>query len=224
VADRLEKEPYLLCLARICPDKGQDVAIEVAQRTGLRLVLAGKIEETPEAQAYFERRIAPAVDGTRVVLVSNVAGFEKARLLARATALLAPIQWEEPFGLSVVEAMASGTPAISMARGAAPEVIEEGLTGFLVQDADEMVAAVRRASEIDPARCAATTRARFNPSIMTDSYLRLYEQAESTALSGRRGSASAVPLQVSAGGQLQPRRTPVHDLDVAAIPIDADVA
>jgi glycosyltransferase involved in cell wall biosynthesis len=224
VADRREKEPYLLCLARICPDKGQHIAIEVAQRTGLRLVLAGKIEETPEGQAYFERRIAPAVDGTRVVHVSNVAGFEKARLLARATALLAPIQWEEPFGLSVVEAIASGTPAISMARGAAPEIIDQGLTGFLVRDADEMVAAVRRAGDIDPARCAATARARFSPSTMADSYLRLYAQAESTMLSGRRGAASAVPLQVSAGGQLQPRRAPVQNLDVAAVPIDADVA
>lgn len=224
VADRREKEPYLLCLARICPDKGQHVAIEVAQRTGLRLVLAGKIERTPEGQAYFENWIAPALDGTRVVHLSDVAGFEKARLLARATALLAPIQWEEPFGLSVVEAMASGTPAISMARGAAPEVIEQGLTGFLVRDADEMVAAVHRAGDIDPARCAAIARARFSPSIMADSYLRLYAQAESTVLSGQRGAASAVPLQVSAVGQLQPRRASAHDFDAAAVPVDAHVA
>jgi glycosyltransferase involved in cell wall biosynthesis len=225
VASRDEKQPYLLCLARICPDKGQHLAIEVARRAGLRLVLAGKVEATADAREYFERRIAPALDGTRVVHISNVTGLEKARLLAGATALLAPIQWDEPFGLSVVEAMASGTPAISMARGAAPELIEEGLTGFLVRDADEMVAAVRRAGEIEPARCAAAARARFSPSIMVDGYLRLYAQAESTVPNGRRRQAvSAAALLPSAGGELQPRRTPVHDVDASVVAIDAHVA
>ena len=225
VAGRDDKEPYLLCLARICPDKGQHVAIEVARRTGLRLVLAGKVEATADAREYFERRIAPALDGTQVVHISNVTGLQKARLLARATALLAPIQWEEPFGLSVVEAMASGTPAISMARGAAPELIEEGLTGFLVRDADEMVTAVRRVGEIEIARCAATARARFSPSVMVDGYLHLYEQAVS-AVRGRRGRSalSAAALLPSTGGELQPRRASVHDVDASVVASDADVA
>jgi glycosyltransferase involved in cell wall biosynthesis len=225
VGSRDEKEPYLLCLARICPDKGQHVAIEVAHRTGLRLVLAGKVEATADAREYFQRRIAPALDGTRVVHVSNVASFDKARLLARATALLAPIQWEEPFGLSVVEAMASGTPAISMARGAAPELIEEGETGFLVRDADEMVAAVRRASEIEPARCAAATRARFSPSVMVDGYLRLYAEVESTVAGNRDVPVvEAAAWQRLAGRQLQPGRAAAHDVEAAAVAVDADVA
>jgi glycosyltransferase involved in cell wall biosynthesis len=171
-----EKEPYLLCLARICPDKGQHVAIEAARRAGMRLVLAGKVEGIPEATEYFERYIAPALDGDRVVHVHNVAGEEKARLLARAHALLAPLQWEEPFGLAMVEAMASGTPVIALARGAAPELVTEGVTGFLVHDIDGMTSAVARVAAIDAWACAHATRARFSPSTMAASYVQVYEQ------------------------------------------------
>ncbi|MDQ6846389.1 MAG: glycosyltransferase family 4 protein [Candidatus Dormibacteraeota bacterium] len=170
-----EKEPYLLCLARICPDKGQHVAIEAARRAGLRLILAGKVEDIPEATDYFERHIAPAVDGDRVVHLHNVAGDEKALLLARARALLAPLQWDEPFGLAMVEAMVSGTPVIAIARGAAPELVTEGVTGFLVDDVDGMSAAVPLAAQLDPSACAEVTRARFSPSAMAAAYLQLYE-------------------------------------------------
>ncbi|MBJ7594999.1 MAG: glycosyltransferase family 4 protein [Candidatus Dormibacteraeota bacterium] len=169
------KEPYLLCLARICPDKGQQVAIEAARRSGMRLVLAGKVEDIPEAADYFDRLVAPAIDGDRVVHIANVAGAEKARLLSHASALLAPLQWEEPFGLAMVEAMASGTPVIAMARGAAPELVTEGVTGFLVDDVDGMVAAVPRTTQVDPWRCAEVTRTRFGPDAMAAAYLRLYE-------------------------------------------------
>lgn len=171
-----EKEPYLLCLARICPDKGQHIAIEAARQAGMRLVLAGKVEGIPEATEYFERYIAPAVDGDRVVHVHNVAGQEKAQLLARAHALLAPLQWEEPFGLAMVEAMASGTPVIALARGAAPELVTEGVTGFLVHDVEGMTSAVARVAGLDAWACADATRARFSPSTMAASYLRMYEQ------------------------------------------------
>jgi glycosyltransferase involved in cell wall biosynthesis len=170
-----EKEPYLLCLARICPDKGQHVAIEAARRAGMRLILAGKVEDIPEATDYFEQHIAPAVDGDRVVHLHNVAGDEKAGLLARAHAMLAPLQWDEPFGLAMVEAMASGTPVIAIARGAAPELVTEGVTGFLVSDIDGMTAAVPLAAELDPWACADATRARFSPSAMAAAYLQLYE-------------------------------------------------
>ena len=171
-----DKEPYLLCLARICPDKGQHLAIEAARRVGMRLILAGKVEDKPEDIEYFDRCVAPAVDGDRVVHVDNVAGEEKARLLARAQALLAPLQWDEPFGLSLVEAMASGTPVIAMARGAAPELVTEGVTGFLVDDVDGMVAAVPRVAALDPWACAAATRERFSPSAMAAAYFQLYEK------------------------------------------------
>jgi len=170
------KVPFLLCLARICPDKGQHLAIEVARRAGMRLVLAGKVEATPEATEYFKRQVEPSIDGVRVLHFDNVAGDEKARLLARAYALLAPLQWDEPFGLALVEAMASGTPVIAIARGAAPELVTDGTTGFLVNDVDGMVRAVSRVADLQPSACAAATRARFSPSVMASSYRRIYER------------------------------------------------
>jgi glycosyltransferase involved in cell wall biosynthesis len=219
VDDRDTSDPYLLCLARICPDKGQHIAIEVARRTGMRLVLAGKVDRGPDSGRYYDRLVAPALDGSRVVHIRNVAGVEKAQLLARATALLAPIQWDEPFGLSVVEAMASGTPAISFARGAAPELIDDGETGFLVGDADAMVGAVRRAGEIDPAHCAAIARDRFSPSAMVDGYLQIYEDVIGTTSM----LATAQPFRVSVGGQFAPGRAAADNGEVS-LPVNADVA
>jgi glycosyltransferase involved in cell wall biosynthesis len=181
IADRSEKQPYLLCLARICEEKGQHIAIEVARRVGMPLVLAGKVEATSEGRRYYERLVAPALDGREVIHIRNVAGVEKARLLARATALLAPLQWPEPFGLAIVEAMASGTPAIATAQGAAPELIRDGVSGFLVDDVDGMVAAVREASGIDPEECAWHARRRFSPESMADGYLQLYERVRERA-------------------------------------------
>jgi glycosyltransferase involved in cell wall biosynthesis len=176
VAGASEREPYLLCLARVCEDKGQDLAIEVARRARMRLVLAGKVDDTAANREYYEERILPHVDGDRVVHLHNVAGGEKAQLLARATALLSPIRWPEPFGLTMAEAMCSGTPAIAFERGAAPELITPELTGFLVADVDEMCEAVGRASRIDTRRCAREARKRFGPEAMVDGYLAVYER------------------------------------------------
>lgn len=176
---RARKEGYLLCLARICPDKGQHLAVEVARRTGRRLVLAGKIEPGDEARTYFHRHIAGAIDGDRVIHLTDVGGSEKSSLLARASALLAPITWEEPFGLAMAEAIASGTPVVAMARGAAPEVVNDGESGFLVTDVDEMVAALGRLDEIDPARCAELGRERFSPEAMASGYLAIYDRMTS---------------------------------------------
>ncbi|HEV1998271.1 MAG TPA: glycosyltransferase, partial [Candidatus Dormibacteraeota bacterium] len=174
-----DKEPYLLVLARICPDKGQHHAIEVASRAGMRLVLAGKVD--PGSEEYFEQEIAPYLDGKWVKWQQNVAGAEKARLLARATALLAPITWPEPFGLSMVEAMVSGTPTIAFRNGSAPELIDEGRTGYVVESIDEMVDAVAQVGRIDPARCSLIARNRFSPDVMTEDYLRLYEKVMASA-------------------------------------------
>ena len=116
------------------------------------------------------------MDDDRVVHVDNISGEEKSRLLARAQAMLAPLQWDEPFGLALVEAMASGTPVIAIARGAAPELVTEGVTGFLVQDVDGMTAAVSLAASLDPSACAAATRERFSPSAMAAAYFELYEE------------------------------------------------
>ncbi len=167
-----ERDRYLLVLARICPDKGQHHAIEVARRAGFRLILAGKVD--PGSEAYFDEEIKPHLDGEFVTWVENVGGADKARLLAHATALLAPITWPEPFGLSMVEAMVSGTPTIAFRQGSAPELIDDGRTGFVVDTIDDMVDAVRNISLIDPARCSLFARNRFSPDVMVEEYLRMY--------------------------------------------------
>ena len=176
-----EKENYLLELARITPDKGQHVAIEVAKRLNLPLVLAGKVDDN--SMKYFEEKIKPNLNG-QVTWLENVEGKEKAQLLARARALLFPIQWEEPFGIAMVEAMVSGTPVIAFPVGAAPELIEPGVTGFLAHDADEMVTAFGRLNEIDLKRCAEVAAQRFGPGQMADGYLTVYERAIAQAMHG----------------------------------------
>ena len=169
-----EKEGYLVELARITPDKGQHIAIEVAKRLNVPLVLAGKIER--DSSRYFDEKIRPNLNGN-VTWRENVEGRDKAELLARAKALLFPIQWEEPFGLAMVEAMVSGTPVIASRRGAAPEIVEPGVTGFLADDVDGMVEAYGRLGEIDLARCAEEAARRFGPKQMADGYLDMYRRA-----------------------------------------------
>ena len=169
-----EKENYIVDLARITPDKGQHIAIEVARRLNVPLVLAGKVDRS--AVWYFEEKIKPNLDG-QVSWRENVQGREKAELLAKARAMVFPIQWEEPFGLAMVEAMVSGTPVIAFAHGAAPELIEPGVTGFLVKDVDGMVAAFRDLDKIDLARCAEVAARRFGLARMGDGYLKVYERA-----------------------------------------------
>ena len=179
VTEASEKENYLVELARITPDKGQHVAIEVARRLNIPLVLAGKVDN--DSARYFEEKIKPKLNG-QVTWRENVEGKEKAQLLARARALLFPIQWEEPFGIAMVEAMVSGTPVIAFPHGAAPELVEPGVTGFLAHDADEMVAAFERLGEIDLKRCAEVAAERFGPAKMADGYLTVYERAIAQAM------------------------------------------
>lgn len=174
ITDPKCKGDYLIQLARITPDKGQHLAIEVAKRLDLPLVLAGKID--PVAVRYFHEQIEPHLN-ERITWVENVNGKAKADLIARARALLFPIQWAEPFGIAMVEAMVSGTPVIAFANGAAPEVVDEGVTGFLVQDVDAMVEAVGRLDQIDLRACSAEATRRFGPAQMADGYVEVYERA-----------------------------------------------
>jgi glycosyltransferase involved in cell wall biosynthesis len=169
-----EKAEYLVQLARINPSKGQHLAIEFARRVGVRLVLAGKID--PDSHAYFETEVEPHL-GDDVTWVENVVGVEKARLLARAKAMIFPIQWEEPFGLAMVESMVSGTPVIAMARGAASEVVEPGITGWLAEDLDGLVEAYSRLGEIDLQLCVKRASERFGLAQMADGYQSVYERA-----------------------------------------------
>jgi glycosyltransferase involved in cell wall biosynthesis len=174
ITNPAEKHNFLFQLARISPTKGQHVAIEVARRLGVPLVLAGKVDL--EAEEYFEREIKPHL-GAGVTWHENVVGEEKQRLLATARAMLFPIQWEEPFGIAMVEAMVSGTPVLALERGAAAEIVEPGVTGWLATDAAGLVDAYSRLGEIDLARCVARASERFGPSQMADGYQSVYERA-----------------------------------------------
>ena len=160
----------LLFFGRIHPDKGAAEAIEAASRAGRRLVMAGIVQD----RAYHERQVAPAIDGRRVFYNGPVGGAARTRMLGSARALLHLINFDEPFGLSVIEAMACGTPVIACNRGSMPELIDHGVTGFLVEGVDGAVEAIARIDEIDRAACRAAVAARFTVDRMADRYLSLY--------------------------------------------------
>jgi glycosyltransferase involved in cell wall biosynthesis len=160
----------LIFFGRIHPDKGTREAITVAKATGRRLDIAGIVHD----QAYFEREIGPQVDGSAITFGGPVGGADRARALGGARALLHLINFDEPFGLSVVEALACGTPVIARRRGSMPELIEDGVTGFLVESTEEAVEAVGRIGEIDRRACRAAVLERFTVSRMADRYLQLY--------------------------------------------------
>ncbi|RSV18594.1 glycosyltransferase family 4 protein [Sphingomonas sp. ABOLG] len=162
----------LLFFGRIHPDKGPHAAIAAAKAAGRRLVMAGLVQD----QGYHERDVAPHIDNDRVVFRGVVGGEERTRALGQASALLHLIGFDEPFGLSVVEAMACGTPVIAYNRGSMPELIEHGVTGFLVDTLDEAVAAIERVGEIDRATCRARVAERFSVERMADDYIGLYQQ------------------------------------------------
>jgi glycosyltransferase involved in cell wall biosynthesis len=161
---RFGDEPgnYLAFLGRVSPEKRLDRAIEISRRAGVPLKIAAKIY--PEEQAYFSDTIKPllAESGSLVEFVGEIGGPARDELLRGARALLFPIDWEEPFGLVMIEAMACGTPVIAWPRGSVSEIIDDGVTGFIVDDIDAAVAAVGRIGEIDRARCRAVFEERFD--------------------------------------------------------------
>jgi glycosyltransferase involved in cell wall biosynthesis len=170
---RADKEDYLLCLGRIARDKAQHLAIEVAKRAGMPLVLAGKIDPGTDRE-YFDTMILPHVDGQNVRFEGEVPDERKRSLFAGARAFVFPIQWDEPFGLVMIEAMACGTPVIATPFGAVPEVITDGLNGFIATSVEDMVDAVNRVDRISPDVCRAVVEQRFAPSVMTDGYEHVY--------------------------------------------------
>ena len=162
----------LLFLGRIHPDKGTHRAIEVARRAGRPLVIAGIVQD----RAYFAERVEPYVDGDAVRYVGAVGPAERDRLLGSAAALLHLIDFAEPFGLSVVESLAVGTPVIAAPLGSMPEIVVDGVTGFLVPDDDAAVAAVRRLGSIDRQACRDDAVRRFSADRMVRDYLELFER------------------------------------------------
>jgi glycosyltransferase involved in cell wall biosynthesis len=148
-----KKDDYLLWVGRMTADKGPHRAIEAARLAGRPLVLAGVVQ--PGQRHFFEREVAPHVDGTAVRFLGEVTGARKRSLFSRASALLMPIRWEEPFGMVMIEALAGGTPVIAFGEGSVPELIVDGETGFIVADEAAMAAAVPRLRDISPADCRA---------------------------------------------------------------------
>jgi glycosyltransferase involved in cell wall biosynthesis len=162
----------LVFFGRIHPEKGAAEAIEIARRAERKLVIAGIVQDP----TYFAEKVEPHIDGQSVSYVGAVGPEERDRLLGRAGALLHPIRFEEPFGLSVVEAMACGTPVIAFRRGSMPEVVRDGVTGFLVDTVDEAVAAVARLGELERRACRRWVGERFSQRRMVHDYLEVYER------------------------------------------------
>ncbi|HWJ51996.1 MAG TPA: glycosyltransferase family 4 protein [Propionibacteriaceae bacterium] len=160
----------LLILGRIHPDKGTAEAIEIARLAGRRLTIAGPVQD----QCYFSERVQPHVDGDRVRYLGSVGPEQRSEILGAAAALLHPIAFAEPFGLSVVEAMAAGTPVIAFSRGSMPEVVDHNVTGFLVADVAAAAAAVEPAAALDRKEIRRVAEQRFSADRMVDDYLALY--------------------------------------------------
>jgi len=176
----------LVFLGRLDPIKGAHHAIAIALAAGRRLILAGTRVAGGRDAGYFDRSIAPHIDGDRVQYVGPVDDEAKDRWLGTAAALLMPIEWEEPFGIVMAEALACGTPVIAFARGSVPEVVRAGINGFACRNVDEAVAAVGALGSLDRAAVRADCEARFSGSVIANQYEALYEE-----LLSRVGAAAA---------------------------------
>lgn len=162
----------LLFYGRIHSDKGVVEALDTAERAGQRLLMAGIVHD----ERYHRERVAPRIDGERVRYIGSVGGARRAEVLGAAKACLHLVNFEEPFGLSVIESLACGTPVIATPRGAIPELIEHGVTGFIVNSVDEAIEAVARIGEIDRRACRAAVEQRFTAQLMADNYLDIYRR------------------------------------------------
>jgi glycosyltransferase involved in cell wall biosynthesis len=179
---------YLAFLGRISPEKRPDRAIELAQRTGFPLKIAAKVDRADHE--YFESKIKPLLKDSSVVeYIGEIGDQDKARFLGDAAGLVFPIDWPEPFGLVMIEAMACGTPVLAWRRGSVAEVIEDGVTGFIVDDMDEAEAALAKLVRLDRRRCRARFEARFSVARMARDYVETYRRV--SWATGQRESAAA---------------------------------
>lgn len=169
-----DRGDYLAFLGRISPEKRVDRAIDIATRAGLPLRVAAKVDRAD--REYFENVIEPLLDAPGVEYIGEIGDEEKSDFLGNARALLFPIDWPEPFGLVMIEAMACGTPVIAYRNGSVPEVVEHGATGFVVERREDAIAAVRSAVSLSRARCRETFERRFTVQRMARDYLHLYER------------------------------------------------
>jgi glycosyltransferase involved in cell wall biosynthesis len=175
---------YLAFIGRICPEKRPDWAIEIAHRAGLPLVIAAKVDKVD--RTYYKNRIKPLLKDPLIEFIGEISDSEKGAFLGDAVALLFPIDWPEPFGLTLIEAMANGTPVIAFGRGSVPEIVDDGVTGFIVDSVDEAVAAVPHAKTLDRGAIRRRFEERFSVERMARDYLALYDMTR------RRSTVDAV--------------------------------
>jgi glycosyltransferase involved in cell wall biosynthesis len=168
------EEAPLIFLGRIERIKGCHTAIEVAKAKGKKLIIAGNISKLPEEILYFQSEIEPHIDGIMIQFVGEVDDIRKNELLGKSSAFLMPIEWDEPFGIVMIEAMACGTPVIAFPHGSVPEVIDEGVTGFIVKDKNGMKDAVDKVNIINRKLCRETAEKRFDVSVIGSQYLNLH--------------------------------------------------
>jgi len=167
------KQEYLAVLGRIAPEKGVDRAIKIAMHCGIPLKIAAKVDRAD--QDYYDELIKPMIQNNPLVdFIGEIGDHEKSDFLSGALGLLLPIDWPEPFGLVMIEAMACGTPVIAYRRGSVPEIVEEGVTGWIVKDEEEAVAAIARCADFDRAACRRAFERRFSAARMARDYLHVY--------------------------------------------------
>lgn len=167
---------YLVFIGRFSPEKRVDRAIEIAERCGMPIYVAGKIDEC--SPRYFEQQVKPLLQRPLVRYMEEIGEAEKAQLLRSATALLCPIDWPEPFGLVMIESLACGTPVIAYPHGAVPEIVEQGKTGFIVDNQDEAVQAAQNIGTLDRRRCRDAFERRFTVERMAEDYLQVYRDLQ----------------------------------------------
>jgi glycosyltransferase involved in cell wall biosynthesis len=165
---------HLAFVGRIAPSKGPDAAIRIARRANVPLKIAAKIDQAD--RPFFERAVAPLIEAPFIEFEGELDDAGKERLLGGARGLLFPIDWPEPFGIAMIEALACGTPVIAYARGSVPEIVEDGVNGFIVRDEDEAAAAVARLSDIDRRACRESFERRFDAKRMARAYADIYER------------------------------------------------
>jgi len=166
----------LVFLGRMEKIKGPHTAVQVAKKTGRRLILAGNISPSPVDREFVDREVLAHCDGKQISYIGPVDDAQKGELLRNAAALLFPIEWEEPFGIVMVESLVCGTPVLAHPRGAVPEVITDGVDGFVCRDVEALCAAVGRIKEISRKQCRATVEKRFSDKVIAGQYLDLYRR------------------------------------------------
>jgi glycosyltransferase involved in cell wall biosynthesis len=172
---RPDKDDYVLFLGRFSPEKGAHLAIDAANAAGRLILLAGKLQE-PQELAYFRAEIEPRLgEGARFVGEADMR--TKQELMGGAHCLMFPVCWDEPFGMVMIEAMACGTPVVALNRGSVPEVILDGVTGFVLDDPAALPAAIRKAADLDPAVCRSHVEQNFDVAVMAEGYERVYAKA-----------------------------------------------